>query len=248
MLDRNFIETLELADTPPSLLSLGQPLTARLGKDNEPSAAVNGGVLTSFVAGLSAEDQSDVLNSCLLAQLAASKKFNKENQAVEWYAFYASVLYQVGWTVQDYAFEKYNASGDTFTVDKAVIKLLESIAEGGEVAIAQASLDALKSLSEGDRPLQIWNSSTHSANAGNFQIAPCAKSGNVVVMKNSSFYFKTSESTHGFLWFTYSSSSMELYQAKQTMSLNIDVYKQVRQQVIDKLGNRAKEFIADLEI
>lgn len=250
MTNIDFIANLELPDASPDLVRLAKsrPSFFAAMTDDGPSAAVDDGMLVSFVSELPASDQSDVLNSCLLAQLAANKKYNRESDTKNWYGFYRNVLENVGWVVQEFSFENYHASGDTFSVDQAVLALLASIATGNELAVVTEAMSALKALSSGDQPLSIWNSSSHSQDAGNFQIAVCNKSGGNVVMKNGAFYFTTTETTDSFLWFHYSSSSMDLYQASQTMTLDEDIYSKVRQQVIDKLGDRATQFVADLDI
>jgi len=217
-------------------------------KDDQKAGYVADGSLVSFVAGLAAAHKSDVLNSTLLAQLAANKKYDREKDTKEWYGFYRTVLENVGWVAQAFNFQKYHASGSTFTVDKVVVEILAAIATENEIAVVTETMNALKALSSGSGPLVLWDSSSHSASSGNFQIATCVESDSNVVMKNGSFYFSTSQSTSRFLWFSYSSSDMDLYKAGQSMTLNEDVYSQVRQQVIDKLGDRAQQFVADLDI
>ena len=46
--------------------------------------------------------QSDVINSTLLAQLAANKQYDRQNNVDQWYGYYKTVLEQVGWTVQNF--------------------------------------------------------------------------------------------------------------------------------------------------
>src|SRR5216683_1057876 len=60
-------------------------------KIDQPSAYVNAGSVVSFVSGVSSRNQTDVLNTTLLAQLAANKKFDREIDTVNWYKFYRSV-------------------------------------------------------------------------------------------------------------------------------------------------------------
>jgi hypothetical protein len=188
------------------------------------------------------------LNSTLLAQLAANKKYDREVQTQDWYKYYQSVLEPLGWVIQAFSFDKYNASGDSFQMNKAVIEILKAIASKDEAAVSQATIDALGALDSGSHGLVLWNSASNSVTAGNFQIAPCILSNGSVVMKNASFYFNTTESTTGFLWFTYSTSKMSLYKSTNTMTLDGDIYAKVRQAVIDKLGDKAVQFVAALDI
>ncbi len=216
--------------------------------DDSKGGYVVDGSLVSFVAGLDSQNKSDVLNSTLLAQLAANKKYDREAQTEQWYAFYQSVLEPLGWVIQAFQFEKYNASGDSFAMNKAVLEILKAIASDDEAAVSQATIDALGTLDKNSHGLLLLNSASSSVSAGNFQIAPCSLSNGSVVMKNASFYFNTTETTTGFLWFTYSTSSMTLYKSTNTMTLDNDIYSKVRQSVIDKLGDKAVQFVADLDI
>lgn len=47
------------------------------------------------------------------------------------------------------------------------------------------------------------------------------------------------------LWFDYSSTNVNLFKVTQGSTLNEDIYSQVHQVIIDKLGNT---FIGDLDI
>jgi hypothetical protein len=244
----NFINNLQL---PASNLTLQSNLLANTTTpppDDSKGGYVVDGSLVSFVAGLDSQNKSDVLNSTLLAQLAANKKYDREVQTQDWYKYYQSVLEPLGWVIQAFNFDKYNAAGDSFEMNKAVIEILKAIASEDEAAVSQATIDALGALDSGSHGLVLWNSSSSSVTAGNFQIAPCGLSNGSVVMKNASFYFNTTESTTGFLWFTYSTSKMSLYKSTNTMTLDGDIYTKVRQAVIDKLGDKAIQFVADLDI
>lgn len=244
----SFIQNLELPTTKPALQGLQLTATSLSTPDDTQGGYVVDGSLVSFVAGLDGQNKSDVLNSTLLAQLAANKKFDREKQTEDWYKYYQSVLEPLGWVIQAFKFEKYAASGASFEMNKAVIEILKAIASEDETAVSQATIDALGALDQGSHGLVLWNSSTSSVSDGNFQIAPCSLSNGSVVMKNASFYFNTTESTSGFLWFTYSTSKMSLYKSANTMTLNSEVYAKVRQAVIDKLGNKAVSFVAELDI
>ena len=89
----SFINQLELEDQVDSATSKQQ-------------GSVSGGSVTSFTSKLSIVQRSDVLNSTLLAQLAAGKDYNRTTQITEWYKKYIYVLGKIGWVVQDFEFEK----------------------------------------------------------------------------------------------------------------------------------------------
>jgi hypothetical protein len=244
----DYVDTLELPFFESRLRRSILRGSKRNRSEDNPSGYVDDGSLVSFVAGISAQHQSDVLNSTLLAQLAANKAYDREQQTDQWYRKYQEVLETVGWVVQAFEFEKYQASGSTFTVDQAVREILGAIATGDEMAVVNETLNALNALSDGSGQMVLWNSASHTSSAGNFQISICSETGPLVSMKNSAFYFTTTQASTRFLWFGYSSSDMTLYKSAHRMTLDEGVYAAVREAVIKKLGDRASTFVADLDI
>jgi hypothetical protein len=61
---------------------------------------VDAASLVTFIDGVSGQQNEDVLNSTLLAQLAANRKHHRERDTPGWYDFYCTVLEQVGWVSQ----------------------------------------------------------------------------------------------------------------------------------------------------
>lgn len=242
-----FIETLDLAETPAGL-------PARTGArelapaEDRPGAYVDAGSIPSFVEDVSGLHRADVLNSTLLAQLAANAQHDREKRPVEWYAFYRTVLEQVGWTVSRWGFERYEAGGSSLEVEKVVLEILAAVATSNEVAVATAALDALRRLGEGDRPFKVWDVSTHTGKAANFQVFAVRERNDVVSMSIGAFHFRAVDVTAQFLWVSYASSTIELYKGAQAATLNEDAYARVRETVIRKLGDNAARFVAELPI
>lgn len=216
--------------------------------DDQRAGYVNDGSLVSFVEGLSKKKQQDVLNSTLLAQLAANRKHDRENDTVKWYKFYREVLENVGWVIQDFGFSKFNAGGSEFSVDKVVLDVLAAIATGNEMAIVTETINAVKNLSDGDNRLVLFERASHSLKKGNFQISVASESGGVILMKIGAFYFSTTENVTKVLWFRFSSQTADMYKGNQTINLNMDVYDEVRDDIIDKLGDKAERFVKQLDI
>lgn len=245
--ERNaFINKLDLGPTPKSI----QALSAKPAvlADNKESASVDAGSVISFTANITGQAKSDVLNSTLLAQLAANKQHDRVKDAVNWYKFYFDVLNNVGWNTQNYNFLQYNAGGSTFIIDQAIISLLAAIATQEEAAMAEKALTALKNLSNSDNRFVIWDVSTHGTGNGNFQLGTAAQSGSSVTMSSGGVYFSASQVDARFLWSTYSSTNASVFHNTSKYTLDEDVYKQVRDGIVQKLGDRAKQFVADLEI
>jgi hypothetical protein len=243
----DYINTLELSDiSEPG----GAYLRQLLASEDSPRAGfVCGGSLVSFVAGVSRQSQHDALNSTLLAQLAANRKYDREADTVNWYKFYRDVLENVGWVVQGFDFTKLHASGSSFTVDKVVLDIIASLATGGaDLAAVEATLKAAKALKGSDGRLVLFEQSSHSLKQGNFQIGLATEYGGALALGIAAMYFSTQQNVTSILWFSFSNSETDLYKGGQRMTLNLDVYRQVRQAIIDKLGDKAERFVKDLDI
>ncbi|QOJ01539.1 MAG: hypothetical protein HRU70_14030 [Phycisphaeraceae bacterium] len=241
---RAFIESLELDDTiTPHTLSRAPRI-----RDEEKAAYVNDGSLVAFLPGVSEQHKRDVLNSCLLAQLAANKKYDREKAPREWYTFYHTVMENCAWVVRAFAFEEFKASGATFDVHEAVIKVLAAIATGNDLAIIKETLDALKALSNDDHRVVLFDTSSTHQNKGTFQVSSAAETDGVVSLKLGAFHFTADTNVTRLLWFRFASSSTSFYKGAQTVTLNEEVYAKIRQSVVDKLGDKAQKFVADLDI
>ena len=237
----------ELEIEHPSYGLLDQPSGLKMD-ETKPEAYVDGGGLVSFVAGVSEEHRSDVLNSTLLAQLAANKAFDREKQTVDWYRKYREVLEKVGWVVENFDFTRFKAGGSTFDGDAVVASVLEAIATKDDKKIVKQTIDAVRALDDGDGRLTIWNQESHELDKGNFQISVCAEADDVVAMKLGAFYFSTKDNVTRVLWFRFSSSKTEFYKGAQTVTLNEEVYEQVRKVVLKKLGKSAEDYVGNLDI
>ena len=67
-------------------------------------------------------------------------------------------------------------------------------------------------------------------------------------MALASFYFTASAREERWLWFDYNSTNVNHSKATQVATLNEDIYSQLRQPIIDKLGINVNTFIGDLDI
>lgn len=233
-----FIQNLELAtvalsDLPPS---------------NKPQGFVNAGCLTSFTEKLSGQDKADILNSTLLAQLAANKQLNRQEQPQEWYAFYQNVLSKVGWVIQGFSFDDYKPSSNTFTMDNVVLDQLKASTSSDEMEVLEATIKALQQLQPTDGLAVLFNSQCFKDHAGNFQVQLCTKNQNgQIVIALGTFYFNTSENvTSPFFFWTYHLQQTGVHYAVQTTTLDEQVYAQVRDEIVSKLGTQYQTYVHEL--
>jgi len=231
-------ETRNLAETP----------AAAADDSRKPAAFVDGGSVVAFVADVSGQNREDVLNSTLLAQLAGDKKFNRETQVMEWYAFYTNVLGKLGWSQQGFNWKSYKSQQMSFTMDKVVLDIAKAALTGQELLVIAAALDAMSKLPEQDGKLRLFNHSASSETEGNFQISVCTETNGAVAMKTMAFFYNSEQQSTDVLFFNFSSESTDLKQSTNVQTLSSSVYGKVRNTVLEKLGKNAQDFVLELDI
>ncbi|WP_084581159.1 hypothetical protein [Sphingomonas azotifigens] len=242
--DESFAELFERLDSAPN--AAGKKI---LLADNQPSAQVNAGSLTSFTQRLSGENKADVQNSTLFAQLASDAAYNRYTDPMAWYKKYVEVLGGIGWNQPAFAFDTYSSGGTTVRLDEAVLGILAAIATADEIAIVKATMSGLQALGDDTKQMLIWDSRASNGNNGTFQIFPVDRLSNGdVVMVLDGMQFNASRSVTRFLWWSWESNSIRIQRAANKFVLNESIYAKVRQQIIERLGDRAKRLVADIPL
>ena len=80
---------------------------------------------------------------------------------------------KIGWVVQDFEFEKYEANSQTMKVCVAIVDIVKAILSPSEIRAVKCVVESLCS----PQNEQWWNvfvmKSTDSSKNGNFQVIPC---------------------------------------------------------------------------
>ena len=82
---------------------------------------------------------------------------------------------KVGWVVQEFQFERYQASVQTMRISKAIIEIVKAILSPSEIQTVERVLESLQS--QGNEPWWVAfdSKSTGPSLNGNFQVAPAVK-------------------------------------------------------------------------
>ena len=153
-ISRRFVRSLDLAECPPlpeapSLIRGSSPFTTfmlvgdgnsganvlpipsegapTLPPDGQAEGYVCNGSLVSFVSNLTGQQKQDILDSSLLAQLAASKKYDREKDTENWYKFYTKVMENVGWVIQGFRFNKHDSKQSDFKLSQLTLEILSGL-------------------------------------------------------------------------------------------------------------------------
>lgn len=247
-----FVRSLELAKPTYTLPDWLQNRTlAKLGTppDNKKEGFVVGGAISAFTENVKGLSKQDILDATLLAQLASDRKYDREMDTVNWYSYYKYVLGNIGFVIESFSFQKYQASGSTLSMDKVVLEILAAIATGGESLVITETLNALRGLSDSDNRIRLFSQQSSSSKSGNFQVYPCDQSPTgEVSMAMGAFYFNADHHEVSFLFFNWGSSKASIYKGAQKTVLNQNVYSRVRSDVSAKLGDNAVNLVASISL
>jgi hypothetical protein len=240
----DFIASLELPEVSADMEAVERAPVS----EGKPSAVIDASELITFEEGLPEQHRKDVENSCCLAQLAANKKYDRERDVENWYKYYVEVLQNIGWMTTAFHFTKYDAKTSSFSFDLILLNLLSTICSPTALALISRAIEAYRKLAESDFKVRLFESQSHSAQSGNFQVGNARNESGDVALTNEAAYFSSEVHVTRLFFTKFSSSQTKLYTSDMRFVLSEDIYAQVREQVIKKLGRHAKEFIADLEI
>lgn len=193
------------------------------------------------------QQKKDVLNSILLSQLAANKRYNRFTDPSDWYAFYRKVASQIGWTTQSFKpFERYVSFPNKFQIPDVVIDIFSEVLKINE-GVKKALRDTIESMKKSKKALALFESNSINGNRGNFQILACTVDKNeqvsIVVF---GCYFQSTEVTGNHFFAGRKKQDIVLQASAEVFVLNHDVYDQVREVVNQKLGNRVEVFISNI--
>ncbi len=214
---------------------------------DEDQAAINYKGVQSFVAGLSAERQEDVLNSLLLAQRAASKAYPDENDMMLWYQKYFEVLSMIGWVFENKGFQTFDTKNNSFEIDKVLLEILGTALTGNQVALILKSFEALKSLGDDDKRFQAFERNTHSLTRGNFQLGIASEENDTLSISSFAFVLSTTKIMTKILFFKSEKDATKLDYCNIKATLLNKKYEEAKEEIRAKLGD-TRAYVADLEI
>lgn len=238
--------------TSPSLRRSRRSLTLEEKKE---SAAVVANSVIAFVAGMSMQNKEDIKNAVLFATLVANKAVPSLT-GPRWYEKFMEVMSRAcGWVPTRREYAKHSASEKLFTMDQVGLKILAStvaaVSVPGATAVAMVGVakQALEALQSSDKPLKLFENRSRRHKGGVFNIASCDESvDGEVQMSMGSVDFSSTLNVTNVLFWDWSSSSVSMYRAESHLVLNQRIYAEVRDTIIRRLGDNAKQAVEDYEI
>ncbi|KZT10402.1 uncharacterized protein LAESUDRAFT_424143 [Laetiporus sulphureus 93-53] len=230
---QNFVRNVKLSIPPP-------PSTAAAEDD---TAAVVGSSVILFVGNLSEQQRSDVINSSLFAQLAASAQYDrfKEDQVAKWYGVYRNTLENIGWIVESFSFIDIDNANRYGSVDKAIISIMEAFLTPTLVETFKAMIYAFKR-PDMEEAYTLFKSKSWKDTTADFQTGVCVgDSGSNVKWRFGAYRYQASGFDGDVLFFRFGADPVPFRCNTQDMVLNEAIYATLRDAIIDKLGDRAED-------
>src|ERR1700733_282704 len=105
----------------PALIAQGAAEDAgAIFDQSKTQAQIVGSGVFSFQQGVDDAVREGISNSALLAQLVANTVASVATDPITWFAEYVKVLQNVGWALQDFAFQDYTNQGTAAEVNEHI--------------------------------------------------------------------------------------------------------------------------------
>ena len=217
-------------------------------KEGEPQSFLADKSLVSFISEVSGQNRSDVLNSTLLAQMAANKKFPLESDMLQWYDAFIRVLSNIGWTVEGAGISTFESSKDVFEIEQAIIDILTTAFGGSFMPVVLKTLESIKNLGNSDHKIVAFEKNTHTMSKGCFQIALATEKNDSVSMQLGTFLLTSQNKIKKILFVKTKKDKTTLQYTSRRGTLNTEAYAMVRDAVRQKLGANISAYVAEIEI
>ena len=209
-------------------------------------AYISAGSLVFFSPRFNGQQKQDMLYSSLLAQLAASAEYNRLNETDKWYNFFNETMANIAWVTQSFEFHKYESRSDFLTISKVTQELLGGLPENEKelMTTVKETFDCLVKTPSTDVFTQLFCTNSISKHGGNFQIFVCdVDKTNQINVAGFYIYFHANEERENQFLISQRKQDIAIYYSTTILTLNERLYADIRDDVKDKLGERATTLV-----
>ncbi len=206
---------------------------------------VDAGNIFTASKNIRSQNGMDLLNSNLLAQLAASKKYDRFSKADDWDRHYYNTLSNLAWRTGVTTHNSYQPPGLYFSIPEVVCKMFAAAFMPDEGMLAKTALGVLSQQPSDSAPRLVFDKNSHACSAVNFLISVVNENG---VVRELALSFSTSEVINKLLEQKFLTRGLigKIDARINISSLYEAGYATLRAGVLDKLGNRINENIFDI--
>ncbi|HOI17539.1 MAG TPA: hypothetical protein PK036_14455 [Geobacteraceae bacterium] len=215
------------------------------GTSSPKAGFVDAGVLLSFAPSVPEQKRDDTLNSILLAQLAADKRYSRFDQPDSWYEFYAKTLSNVAWQIIQSHTGHYTPLAGTFTLEEVVLDLLRENVPDEEINLVNITIKTIEVLPDDDSRVEVYGAFSHRLHVVDVQAGVLSL---LESLWMAGVVFATEQDVKRLSGqeFIVSKVIGEIKTIIYNAALNEDLYAGVRDSVIEKLGRKRTELILSL--
>jgi hypothetical protein len=212
-----------------------------------PSAVVVAGSIVAFEPGISEQHHQDVLQSLLLAQLAANAKADRQKDPSGWFTAYRGVLEQVAWVVEaSAAAARYQPPFAKFTLDTVVDDAFRPKLLAEQLPFVTAAIAAFRSDQNSGAEL-VFECPSHSGGIGNFQVALAGEEDGAVTLRLAQISFNAPQHVVRLLREEFTNTS-QFRVGFLALSMNEEVFARLRSAIAAKLQDRFDGAVAPLQL
>jgi hypothetical protein len=212
-----------------------------------PSAAVVAGSIVAFAPGISEQHRQDVLQSLLLAQLAANAKADRPKDPAGWFTAYRGVLEQAAWVVEaSAAAARYQPPFAKFTVDTVVDDAFRPRIVAEQLPFLTAAIAAFRSDQSSGAQL-VFECPSHSGGIGNFQVALAAEENGAVTIRLAQISFNAPQHVVRLLQEEFTNTA-QFRVGFLALSMNEEVFARLRTAILAKLQGRLDGAVVPLQL
>ncbi|MFJ3482945.1 hypothetical protein ACIPL1_06130 [Pseudomonas sp. NPDC090202] len=236
---------------------MADPITADVPPlaPDAPVAAVVGSAILGFTEGVSDQNRQDIMDCFLLAQLKANKEFANEVGSEKWFGSFRTVLNQLGLGSWNWSYSRYQSGDKKFTMDQTGLQVLASAIAAASLpgpatlAMLKVAADTIAALQAREKPLGIFERQARTHNGASFAMGACSQSatGEACVAMGA-VSFDTASTVTNVLFWDWHSADVNVHRGEDNLVLNSVQYGVVREEVRKKLGDKAKQAIAEFDI
>jgi len=247
-----FIRSVQLPPAP-ERDALGVDEALQAGKTN---ATVVGSDVISFASVVNPEMRQAIIDSALLAQLAATHKVPDKSKIFEWFDVYFDTLGHVGWFIQDHGFANFTESAEGLEAHQAVLDIAAGLLGKTSSAfqLVKTALDSLMH-AQGNEPFfVIFNRETKQTEMARFQISVAEAVANAdgetftQMITVVAFGMKASSTLTQVLLVKLRSGEAEFKQRSGKVTIAADVLEEVYPLIQQRILAHQRDFIVDLPI
>lgn len=211
-----------------------------------------GSQLMTFTKEVTEERRAAAINSCLLAQLRASKLHpspDTPDAARAWHATYVNTLTNIGWVLQSGVHAEHRQADIGVLVDKVLIEILGVFMGGGAaLALITKVLEKLANARKDDPFITLFESRTVEENVVEFGagLASGASSGFLLSVVECAIRVRSAQ--RQILVFKWNADSADVDGRRFDLSVSDTVFAAVKTKIEQLLADKAREFVASLDL